>query len=693
LGGGLGALGLGGGLGALGGGLGALGLGGGLGGGLGALGLGGGLGGGLGALGAGIGLGGGLGAGGAGGLGALGLGGGGINLGVGGGALGFGGGALGQLGNLGGQFGFQGGDQSNILIMLVRQVIAPTEWQTPFTFIMNTIPRNPQEDEGERKVDPAGNQVGFFPPAMALVVRGTSRINPSATSRPVVANPDRPPVSMDNKEREGHLVIRPTKDRGPDDAENRVRQGDAALAKKDAKPDNQVPLTQLDPKVIWQDALAKGADNPGLIIAVADFLATHGKFDHAAEFLKAELRQGIVVRPWVYSALAVALKEIKAPPEEIERAELAAADLQPLDAQGYLKASAAMADLQRYDHAVAFCQRAAVLQPNYAQPYEDALNFADLAKDVEGTRWASEALLVHDWPVGNKELHDKAQRKVEALAKTLAAGKQAKEAQQLLEVLQKARKRDLVIELRWQGQADLDLKVKEPAGSVCSFLNRQTVGGGTLIGDNLVENGLETYVAAQAFSGEYEIKVDRIWGRPLSGKAQLTLISHQGTPEEHRQLTTLDLSKSDTLRFHLESGSRTELAQVPPPETPRQKLNEKTKEEHTAQVLTKLRDMSEPEWVRNAEGMRGFGSPFASTDNKPFVPPSERSPAERVAYENRLPAFVKNSVDMAAQAAISPDRRYVRLSLSPNFSNVSKTAVTPVIVNPLLPGGDSPTNP
>ena len=48
-------------------------------------------------------------------------------------------------------------------------------------------------------------------------------------------------------------------------------------------------LVQRDPRVIWQEALAKGVDDPGLIIAVADYLGQNEKFDHVAEFLKANI--------------------------------------------------------------------------------------------------------------------------------------------------------------------------------------------------------------------------------------------------------------------------------------------------------------------------------------------------------------------------------------------------------------------
>src|SRR5207248_1619347 len=84
---------------------------------------------------------------------------------------------------------------------------------------------------------------------------------------------------------------------------------------------------------------AKGVNDPGLIIAFADFLVQNEHWDHAAELLKANLREGIVARPWVYEALAVALKESKGSQVDIERAQVSAVDLEPQDAQGYPRAA------------------------------------------------------------------------------------------------------------------------------------------------------------------------------------------------------------------------------------------------------------------------------------------------------------------------------------------------------------------
>ena len=51
------------------------------------------------------------------------------------------------------------------------------------------------------------------------------------------------------------------------------------------------------------------------------------------------------------------------------------------------------------------------------------------------------------------------------------------------------------------------------------------------------------------------------------------------------------------------------------------------------------------------------------------------------------PAEAGGAYSDIAQATISADRRYVRLSLSPVFNTVTGFRTTPVINNPLLPGG------
>ena len=157
--------------------------------------------------------------------------------------------------------------------------------------------------------------------------------------------------------------------------------------------------------------------------------------------------------------------------------------------------------------------------------------------------------------------------------------------------MQTLRQRDLVINLTWDTgnePADLELEVKEPTGTVCSMQQKQTPGGGILMGTSLLEMSKASYMAAQAFSGEYEIKVRRLFGQPLGGRARLTIIQHLGTPQETQRLEIIRLDGTAQVKFQLGSGRRTELATVAPA---LQKRAETKDDEGTrgGSVLLKLR--------------------------------------------------------------------------------------------------------
>ena len=275
----------------------------------------------------------------------------------------------------------------------------------------------------------------------------------------------------------------------------------------------------LDAKKVWQDALAKGVDDPGLIIACADFLASQGKWDHVSEFLKADLRQGIVVRPWVYKSLAIALRRARAAPTRSSGPRCRRPSWSRWTPRASWTPRGPWRPTSADDRALAFCKQAASLEPNTPYAYNEALLYAESAQDVPDMEWAAGHLLSQDWPVGNKQLQGDAMQKAETLAHKLESENRKGDGQKLMDSVTGHRQRDLVIKLTWQGEADLDLKVKEPTGSVCWVLNPQTVGGGTLTGDAQSDPNSETYQAAEAFNGDYEVTVDRVWGRPLSGRA------------------------------------------------------------------------------------------------------------------------------------------------------------------------------
>jgi tetratricopeptide (TPR) repeat protein len=624
------------------------------------------------------------------------------NLGVGGGGVagfaGFGG-QLGQLGNLGGQFGLQGGDQSQILLKLIQQVVGrPSDWLNLNIFNRPTIGPGVgglgQPDDEQGPSDPQeANAIGYFPPSRALIVKGTSRVHTrlggGILSPRVGAAPPGGAAALD-KIKNDFLAKGGVKNNAFDKLK-RTSDAKDALAKKDTPPGTAVAkavkeVKDLDARKIWQDALAKGVTDPGLIIAVADFLVEHQKFDHAAEFLKANLRQAIVARPWVYEALAIALKEGKGSLEDIERAQLSAIDLEPQDTQGYLRAGHAMADAKRYDRALAFCRQAALLEPDASAPYADALGYAGLAKSADAMEWAAGNLLSRDWPVRNQELHDQARTELQDLAKVLQGENRAVEAQRLLTAVDRGQRRDLVMRLTWQGEADLDLEVREPVGTVCSFEQRQTPGGGILLGSTVSERSRATYAAAQAFPGDYEVTVRRIWGRPLGSKATLEVIKHQGTPEETRRRETIVFDRTHTTTVSLDDGRRKSLARVPPPSATQTAKAGAAPLDDSDRVLNKLRALADPDLSNIDSGMKGgVASGWEARQTAAGQPPP-RNPNEQMTAQTPLASPVAGGANLMAQTTVSPGR-YVRLSLAPVFETVGRTQSTSLVAVPVIPGG------
>jgi tetratricopeptide (TPR) repeat protein len=641
-------------------------------------------GGGFGLAGALAGMGGGLIGGGAGGqggfLGGIGFQGQAVNQGFGGGFAGIGGGQLGQFGNLGGQFGLQGGDQSSLLIQLILEVVAPGEWLPIAGFNQpggQAPPPGAAPDDPALLERPVLNSLSYYPPARALVVRGTARLHSKPLSSLIGRPANMAPAAALDRERDGALVIRPNQPKSDRvaNADNQRNKPKPSVARKDPK--------DLDARTIWQSALDKGVKDPGVIIATADFLVQCGKFDHAAEFLKASLRRGIVGRPWVFEALAIALQASGGSAEEIERAQVSAIDLQPQDAPSYLRASQAIASHKHYDQALAFCRQAASLEPNSADPYADALAYAELSRDSEAMAWAAGSLLRRDWPVDNQELHAQARAKLANLAKTLSASQRRAEADRMQAAANQGRERDLVITMSYQGEAYVDLKVKEPIGTICSDLQRQTPGGGTLIGGNVAELSRQSYVAAQAFAGEYEVTLERIWGRPLGSKVTLEIAMNQGTAQESRERHTIVVDRGHKMKLVLGQGRRTSVASVPLTPPTRRKDKELERVDGN-RILSKLRALADGSGIVETGMAGGLNSTGVAANTKPSAPP--RGSIEELAYQTKVAPFVSNSMDLTAQAVVAADGSYVKLSMAPVFQTTSRTQ--PVVNHPLIPGGN-----
>jgi len=618
------------------------------------------------------------------------------NVGFGAGGLQVGGGQLGQFGNLGGQFGLQGGDQSRLLMELIVETVARGEWRNA-----QRIPGAPggmDDDDVPLLQAKQLNSLGYYPPARALVVRGTTRYHPAATVKlkksdgqavgpvnprgnggPIVINPGGSNVPPSDPPRpKDPVVTGPMKD--PPGGANGNAVANAGPGSKptliDPKFDPAVLMPKLsgDPRRKWSEAIDWTVSDPGLIVASAEFLMEMDEYASAVEVLKGGLRKGLATDAWAHESLAIALQMTKDHnPVEYERAALSAIDLDPTDAKAYLRAAKVEAELKNHDQAVAFCRRAAECAPDQPVPYANALAYAEHATDLktDAVVWAAHNLMRRDWNTADGiDYHGQTRVRLEGLvARYQAAGRRTDE---LRKALAEQTQRDLVIELLWQGMADLDLFVTEPTGSVCSATNKRTTGGGVLRCDVLEQGNdrSEAYTAAVAFSGTYRVSVKQAYGQPIGGTATVKVTRFKGTPKETHDLVTVDLSDPKPVEVRLAGGSRSELATVTDD-------GDEFRASTTGAALT--------------TGVSGFGGGFGSAGSLMSSPvataTAQNVPVVAPATETRLPGIGSSAADLRASVRLNPDRQTYSVEVRPVFGTGRDVTMPKV---PLLPGADGP---
>ena len=607
-----------------------------------------------------------------------------------GGIVGLGGnGGLGQFGNLGGQFGLQGSSQYRLLEGLIFETIAKGEWA-------NVPPpaQSPTETPEESFLTTQQrNSLGFYPPSNALIVRGTSRYHTAATIKLKKLEGGMAAAPGRNDPNKGVVVIGPNSTPRPNPAVKPEPAKDPVAVKNPVKPVDNAPVVitgrpaivdpKLDPdalakkldrnpKRMWNQAIDWTVTNPGMIVACADFLMEFDEFGAAAEVLKGNLRKGLATEEWAHEALAISLQMSKAPPEEVERAALSGIDLDPADAKAYLKAAKAEAELKNHDLAVAFCKRAAECSPDQPGAYANALAYAEHARDVkpDTIEWASTNLLRRDWVASDGI--DYHARTRDLLPKFAARFKAAGvKADGVDKAIVEQTQRDLVVELLWQGSADLDLTVAEPSGSICSTTSRRTTAGGVLKGDLIEQTDdgrAEVYTAAAAFPGTYKVSVKTAFGRAVGNTATIKVTRFKGTAKESHDLVTVDLTNPAPVEIKLDGGSRTELAAV-------------STDRADARLEATATAGTSPAGLGGGFGSAGsvMSSPVGGTAG-PDLPPTTAS------REQVLPG-AGGTADIRASYKLNADRKTYSVHVNAVFATAGGKDVKLPKVS-LLPGGE-----
>ena len=220
------------------------------------------------------------------------------------------------------------------------------------------------------------------------------------------------------------------------------------------------------------------------------------------------------------------------------------------------------------------------------------------------------------------------------------------------------------MKISWTGDADVDVMVEEPAGTVCSLRNRRTTSGGVLLGDTFAHASdhsselSETYVCPEGFQGRYRVLVRRIWGDVTAGKVTVDVYTNQHTPQEKHIRQQIPLADKDALVvFEVPQGRRTESLtehQIASVANAQAAINR-------AVLAQQLNSVSESEAVTRLAVAR------AAANGGPW--PFFRGGA--VGYRPEITSLPEGAM-LSATAVISADRRYVRFSGLPFFSVIGE---------------------
>ncbi len=229
--------------------------------------------------------------------------------------------------------------------------------------------------------------------------------------------------------------------------------------------------------------------------------------------------------------------------------------------------------------------------------------------------------------------------------------------------LDKAMIRDVVVRATWTGDADVDLIVEEPGGTVCSLHEPQTTGGGICLGDTYADyeqaddtGFTEDYVCPKAFAGSYRVRIRKVWGKLVAGKVTIDVYKNYGTEQElyERQHDPVTEGSDSVVIFELENGRRTEPLEAEQLQVAVKRQNV-VNQTVLAQQIDQFSDPSifpdrngELELLRRRRGLLGRGA---------------------VGFQPVI-ITLPQGTQMVATAVVSPDRRYVRISAAPSFTGI-----------------------
>ena len=321
-------------------------------------------------------------------------------------------------------------------------------------------------------------------------------------------------------------------------------------------------IAQPDVIKAWDQVLSQESLTNDQIADAVAWLHDKKHYEAAVEGLQSAIRNDQSA-PWIYDVLALEMKLAGRPSKDIARVLESRIDFSTSDVQQMLIAAALLSRFEAWSEAIAICREATELNPETPQVWLLGRSIADKSKQTNAQVFFRCGILKYDWGTDFESHHEEARKVVNELCIGLEKQNQQEQATSFRQQLAEANSRDLLINLVWVGDADLDLTVVEPGGEKCSRKQKLTANRGRLVredspSDSATAKHMETYVCQTAPSGEYELRVQFVLGKAVSGTAVLEIIQHAATPAEKRTAKTVALGKEDAIvKFTLNGGRKT----------------------------------------------------------------------------------------------------------------------------------------
>jgi len=396
------------------------------------------------------------------------------------------------------------------------------------------------------------------------------------------------------------------------------------------------------------------------------------------------------IQPWMYQAYALSLAATDAPDADVERALLSAADFAETP-EDLLNVAARLEDMGQLSAAMKLCRQISAADVDRREPYVMGLRLAKRLDQPADLAWACEGVLGLAWSDKFQPLVEEARLVARATHQELLAEGDNESAKQFSEALRRAASHDAIVRVSWTGDADIDLAVEEPSGTVCSLDSPNSTSGGTLLGDaypgandDATGQVSETYLCPKGFSGEYRVLLRRIWGNVSTGKVTVEILTDVGRPEQKFIRQDIPLMEQNALViFEVKEGQRKEKladAQV----------------EHLADFGRNVGHEMLGQFIGPAAGGGLNNQPAnALGDNRqllqeffsdyPSLIPGATGGAIGTGGVNGINGFnpqggvgympvittLPEGASLTTLAIISADRRYVRISPAPIFSQIS----------------------